>query len=234
MIQVYFTGFASLFSTVYTTMNMNRIIHPSLTIQRGSYAFVFVAHFALYLGSYIYSAKLVEYSNPNTQDWSLVLTGWLVNWNNNGSDYWFLFVFLWDLIPMNYAAYLIANRKGNLKLNQVLPTLMSMKSNRYWILVNIGQILIIAIFYIITCLGTYSLVFKSDRSILAGSGIRLSLISLHTVLDVALIEAVKTMLIANRDSKGEKQPLKNLSLKVKAKATISKVSKITTNADDHE
>lgn len=94
--------------------------------------------------------------------------------------YWTVFMFFWDIIPMDCAMLIVANRKKNLPFFDIVRAIWVMDK---WIFgLNGLQFLSVGIYYSLQFARYYTNLLLNDRSWYAMNGVYQLIIALHSIL----------------------------------------------------
>ena len=121
--------------------------------------------------------------------------------------YWTVVMFFWDIIPMNCAMLIVANRKKNLPFFGIVRAIWVMDK---WIFgLNGLQFLSVAIYYSLQFARYYTNLLLNDRSWFAMNGVYQLIIALHSILLYLITIRVKVNLLKGLAGAGkEKAELK--------------------------
>ena len=120
------------------------------------------------------------------------------------SVYWTIFMFVWNVIPMNYALFQIANRKKSIGLFKSVEMLWG--KDKHIFTINFAQILVITCFFVLRMIQTYTSILGNDRSHIAASSILDFFISFHCILLYFMTIRVKKLLIRLLGRSKKKSP----------------------------
>lgn len=118
--------------------------------------------------------------------------------------YWTIFMFVWNLIPMNYALFQIANRKKSIGLYKSVEMLWGIDKHIFSI--NLAQILVITFFFVLRIIQSYTSILGNDRSHMAASSILDFFVSFHCILLYLMTIRVKKLLIRLLGRSKKKSP----------------------------
>ena len=163
---------------------------------------------------------------------------WVSKWNQINT-YWNLFMFCWNIIPMNIAIFQIANRKKT-KYTTFLNALQNVKKldqKGALAILNMIHLFNIILYYILSYCFYNTTTFSNDRYQLAARSLVTSCIAYHCILNYFFTERVKTILsIALKDApsstidKSSKPKILLLPLKKRSDPEVDNVLKADQNA----
>ena len=120
---------------------------------------------------------------------------WVSKWNQINT-YWNLFMFCWNIIPMNIAIFQIANRKKT-KYTTFLNALQNVKKldqKGALAILNMIHLFNIILYYILSYCIYNTTTFSNDRYQLAVKSIMTSCIAYHCILNYFFTGRVKSIL----------------------------------------
>ena len=120
---------------------------------------------------------------------------WVSKWNQI-NPYWNLFMFCWNIIPMNIAIFQIANRKKT-KYTTFLNALQNVKKldqKGALAILNMIHLFNIILYYILSYCIYNTTTFSNDRYQLAVKSIMTSCIAYHCILNYFFTGRVKSIL----------------------------------------
>lgn len=119
--------------------------------------------------------------------------------------YFVVFMFVWDLLPMNVAFFRLVQKKKNLTFMNTVNEMLLIDKNRRFQKTNILQVLVIILYYILGTLYSTTLIFQNDRNVLGVVFIKFLLLASHSCLNISLTEAMKSVLIGRKNKKVKKK-----------------------------
>ena len=191
-----------------TSLTLHRILNSSARTKVLSTIFVVMVFLSLSGGKFASIVLLLLSDNATSQTdteyfYYLAnrLDSPLSTWANTAFSYVTLFVFFWNTVPMNIALYQIANRKSRANRTNYSALNATFKidpNGTVWYL-NLINVAIIVLYYVISFIATETTILGNDRAQLAISSINFVLVGLHCIVNFKLTDRVREILLDNID-----------------------------------
>ncbi|KAJ3301387.1 hypothetical protein HDV03_000989 [Kappamyces sp. JEL0829] len=182
---------ASLLSVVYTTQFFCKMTNQSRAATVAIYAGIILIHLGLAWPVY---AMVAEFSHSfygsNADSFILLMKSQLLK-------YWAIVMFVWDMVPLMLVVVLLLYRihygSPVWRLAYFVLTV-----DAAFLLLFLGQTIIVVLFYLCLYAETYSSVLANDRNTLLAAIFRAFLESLHSVLNCFMIERLGVVIEKSR------------------------------------
>lgn len=144
---------------------------------------------------------------------------------STAASYWTVFMFFWNIIPMNIALIQLAQRRKNLSFEKTVQEIIKMDTDMQIRILNALHILIVIAYTVLTVFRDNTTILGNDRSALAFGGVFLWLLATHCMVNFFLTEAVKGILVKISGYKStKKNSVKPFSKKLNWRSIIGNPS----------
>ena len=218
-------------STLYRVANIHTFTQ---NITNASIFLLFVLLGFGYLLYYILSVIFAYQTKIEAQNkpiFNLFVAGSFWNSWATAANYWTVFMFFWNIIPMNMALIQLAQRKKNLSFEKTIQEIVKMDTDMQIRILNALHVLIVIAYTALTVIRDNSSILGNDRSSLAFGGVFFWLLATHCMINFFLTEAVKVILvkISGYKSTGKKNSVKPSTKKLTWRSVIRNPSQTGEN-----